>query len=251
MKIKIANRMGSKFNYLDKILPLFPRHSTYIEPFCGMGSIFLNKELAKYNILNDYSDILFKMFMIFHENKTNMLIDEIFRTPVYEKFIKTKTDNDIKDVARYLLQQVNSMMGSGTTVRLEATNSKKNLIENLEKSIKTIEFKFSKAIICNKNCIDFLKAIQATRVNDAFIYLDPPYLKTRPFKGLPWKQENLIEVLDYLKTKHFKVAFSEYETQKSIFVEYGYEPITICKSKFTHSNSTEMLYINYKQNLLI
>lgn len=44
---------GGKQNLISTIIPLFPAHSTYIEPFVGGGAVFWAKSKSKVEIIND------------------------------------------------------------------------------------------------------------------------------------------------------------------------------------------------------
>ena len=46
-------RIGNKFALRNKILPLIPEHTTYVEPFAGSSAIFFWKDKADHNVLND------------------------------------------------------------------------------------------------------------------------------------------------------------------------------------------------------
>lgn len=46
--------LGGKRRLADKILPLFPKHSCYVEPFAGGAALlFARSEPAKVEVLND------------------------------------------------------------------------------------------------------------------------------------------------------------------------------------------------------
>ncbi|AHH05540.1 DNA adenine methylase (plasmid) [Borrelia miyamotoi] len=53
--MKLLRREGNKYRYRERIINLFPKHTSYIEGFFGTDSIFFAKPLARYNILNDNS----------------------------------------------------------------------------------------------------------------------------------------------------------------------------------------------------
>ena len=46
------------------LLPHFPPHKTWIEPFFGSGSAFFNKPKAQYNIVNDLDSDVFNLFQV-------------------------------------------------------------------------------------------------------------------------------------------------------------------------------------------
>lgn len=47
---------GGKRRMLKYILPVIPQHDTYIEPFAGGLAVFLAKERAKVEVINDLND---------------------------------------------------------------------------------------------------------------------------------------------------------------------------------------------------
>ena len=58
----ILRRLGNKQAIAHKIIPYFPPHKIYIEPFFGAGGMFFNKPKAKYNIVNDLDSDVFNLF---------------------------------------------------------------------------------------------------------------------------------------------------------------------------------------------
>ena len=65
---------GGKFYARKLILECIPKHSVYIEPFVGGGSIFFAKDKVEYNILNDIDPDLINTYLII-KNRPNDLID--------------------------------------------------------------------------------------------------------------------------------------------------------------------------------
>src|SRR5690554_8145229 len=53
---------GGKQNLVTTILPLIPKHKTYIEPFVGGGAIFWSKQPSEVEIINDYNRELINFY---------------------------------------------------------------------------------------------------------------------------------------------------------------------------------------------
>lgn len=68
----ILRRLGNKKKLLPKLLPLFPNHSIYVEPFFGTGSVFFGKPKAKYNILNDLDSDVYNLFQVVMRKKEEL-----------------------------------------------------------------------------------------------------------------------------------------------------------------------------------
>lgn len=68
--------LGGKNTVLNNIIPYFPLHDTYVEPFCGSASVFFAKPpSAKMNVLNDQNGALVNFY-------------EVLKTPdLYAEFL--------------------------------------------------------------------------------------------------------------------------------------------------------------------
>lgn len=55
---------GGKQGLLNVILPIIPKHITYVEPFVGGGAIFWSKAPSKVEVINDYNRELINFYEI-------------------------------------------------------------------------------------------------------------------------------------------------------------------------------------------
>src|SRR5690606_25498918 len=55
---------GGKQNLISTILPLFPTHQTYVEPFVGGGAVFWAKKPSSCEVINDYNRELINFYEI-------------------------------------------------------------------------------------------------------------------------------------------------------------------------------------------
>ena len=56
--------MGGKRRLAKHILPLFPKHSCYIEPFAGGAALFFMKKPSEVEVLNDVNGELINMYRV-------------------------------------------------------------------------------------------------------------------------------------------------------------------------------------------
>ncbi|WP_140915395.1 DNA adenine methylase, partial [Listeria monocytogenes] len=50
---RILNYPGSKWSLADLIIDNMPKHKSYLEPFCGSCAVFMNKQKATLETIND------------------------------------------------------------------------------------------------------------------------------------------------------------------------------------------------------
>jgi len=242
------SREGNKNEYAKDIIQLFPPHKCYVEGFVGIGGIFFNKPLAKYNILNDSSEFIFKIYEILKdEAKIEALIQEIEFTPNYFDYIKKHTEEPLKTI---LLHQY-SFLKAGQTPRLGMQSDKQTILNKLI-AMKNTFFLYTKnAMITNKDIFKFLNSICFYNQNpDFFIYCDPPYSisKGRLKDNKGWDIEKLEKLIDLLISLDVNFAISEFSNEKIIelFLKKGLNYKIIAKSKFNKTTDKyEILAMNY------
>ncbi|MEM6319894.1 MAG: DNA adenine methylase [Bacteroidota bacterium] len=86
---------GGKFYARKLILEHIPKHTHYIEPFAGGGSIFFAKEKVSFNQLNDIDPGLTNVFTTIRDNPEG-LINFLKKRPVKESRIPTKFTKGVK-----------------------------------------------------------------------------------------------------------------------------------------------------------
>lgn len=62
MPAPIIPWIGGKRRLAQHLLPLFPAHRCYVEPFCGAAALFFLKEPAKVEVLNDINGELVNLY---------------------------------------------------------------------------------------------------------------------------------------------------------------------------------------------
>jgi len=178
---------GGKSLQVKKLIPLFPPHKVYVEPFCGGASVFFAKELAELNVLND--------------------IDKDVATALRD--IRSLTDEEFK--------QLNTKYKEGSRAqweKLKRSEVPKNKVDRLYRFLYLTRFSYEKGrktfspqtakdasisfdhlpavreklkdvVILN---VDYKTAMKRYDSEDTFFYLDPPYVadKHRGFEEKSW-----------------------------------------------------------------
>lgn len=104
---------GAKNRIAPWIVRHIPPHKVYCEPFLGSGAVFLNKEPAYNEILNDIDDDIYNLFRIVRENPEELckLIDA---TPYSRTEYSTAyMDESVSDLERARRFAVKCWQGFG------------------------------------------------------------------------------------------------------------------------------------------
>ncbi len=240
--------MGDKYRILNQILPFFPTEiNTYIEPFVGGGSVFLNVNAEKF-VLNDIDTNMIKLHnylcacssspKLFFEQITNKIMDlglshsfiediiphnlrvEYPKT-YYAKFNKesynrlrdeyNKNKSNMLDLYLLLIYGFNRILrfNSKGDFNLPVGNVdfNKNVVNALETYFSNV---CTKTIhFLNYDYKEFINLL--TYEQNDFIYLDPPYLITFSEYNKLWnkdKEHELLDLLDELNNHKVKWAIS-------------------------------------------
>ncbi|MDD0823821.1 DNA adenine methylase [Mannheimia sp. AT1] len=168
---------GGKFYARKLILECIPKHSVYIEPFVGGGSIFFAKDKVEYNILNDIDPDLINTYLII-KNRPNDLIDFLKD----EKALKERhhwyknefsPKDELEKAARWyylnrtsysgIMNPKNCYWGYGDKYSMRPENWGNSILKTSSK-LQGVEF----------NNLDF-EIIIDNAPDNAFLFIDPPY----------------------------------------------------------------------------
>lgn len=200
---------GGKQTMVNTIVPMFPNHHTYVEPFFGGGAIFFAKEPSKVEIINDinkeavnfYKAVKYDFNTLKHEVDSTLQSRDTFRQAkiVYENpdmFSDTKRAWAFYTCCNYSFSCNMSSWGydRDNTMIKKVNNKKVNFnwsyVERLENT--TVE------------CNDANKVIKAHDSEKTFFYCDPPYYNSvcGPYDGYTEAHyEALLNTLSAVKGK--------------------------------------------------
>jgi len=245
----LLRRLGNKQAVAKKILPYFPPHDIYIEPFFGAGGMFFNKPRAKHNFLNDNDDEVFNLYMVVLEERERLKF-ELSRMPVHQslwKHWKTNIPEDrVLKAVRFLFYSNFGYMGKPDTLHIKAENP-------LESTL--LELNGINLSGCKFTNLDFEAAIRAICLPDsdkcnAFCYCDPPYLDRghNYQEGNAWNETELARLFDVLERRGCKYAVSEFDNPTVIQMakDRGLQVHIIGERQNMKNRRVEILITNYE-----
>jgi len=258
--MNILTRQGSKKRIASQIIAHFPEHDMYIELFFGTGSIFFEKPLAKYNVLNDLDNLVYSLWTIMRNKATREeLLEEIKNTPYHQEIFRDMKQDKLEytpiyNALRLLYLSNFSLLGAMDTMKMGYTNAKKLLIEKMADFNSSLGESAEKIQSAQFSSCDFRKVLnkisfRSKRDYDrAFIYADPPYVGTSNKYHTPkYGINDFIELIIMLIDSKIKFAVSEFDTPQVIEIakEYNLNVITIGERQNLANRRTEILITNY------
>ena len=175
---------GHKWHIRDWIISHFPKNyesMIYCEPFCGSGSVFLNKKESVEEVMNDIDYGIISIFRALRDDP------DLFYKKIKDKkrsihtfrISKAKSKKHTDDYVEHAVWEFLSRRMSKHGLGEEYSNPKFKIRdlawEKMKKQLKVIAHRIRNAVILN---LDFRELIPAWDEEDTLFYIDPPYFHT-------------------------------------------------------------------------
>ena len=203
--------IGGKRKLAKQIIPLFPEHTCYVEPFCGAAAFFFLKEPSKVEVLNDINGDLINLYRVIKhhlEEFTRQFKWSLTSRQIFDwlKITPPETLTDIQRAARFFyLQKLsfgakveNQTFGTATTSPLRL-----NLLR-LEEDLSQAHLRLTRATIEQQH---WEKCIKRYDRPHTLFYCDPPYWGTEGY-GVDFGLEQYDRLATLAKSIHGQMIVS-------------------------------------------
>jgi DNA adenine methylase len=245
-------RKGGKFYSKNAILPYFPKNiNTYIEPFLGGGSVFLNLEKAGITIktgayLNDLDGDIYSLWKVFYEkNLLTQLIDMLSKFALYSQdcfdYLQDLSPaNEIEKIFKLFMLTMLSYQGQGESyyIGIGDINRKMNKIYEAEPYwLKYHDYLVRmNAKISNADFSVFFKG--CFNRPESFCYCDPPFFDTSGYDNLPFPLEKHEQLCKCVHNFKGKIALS-YNPNEWVYDHYNDMQIITLKTRWAGNIKSE------------
>lgn len=186
-QIHILDYIGSKARMAIELASLIPKSCTvYAEPFAGSAALALNSRDFEEVLINDYNAHIANFWSVALNPETRDVLSEEIQKTEYsktlfeeakarkERFGANRTDKIAWAVDTFLLNQqsFNGDSRSWTNRDRERYRSKLKKIPFMFNLLKTQKYR-----VYNMDAIEFMEQENLLENENAFIFLDPPYLE--------------------------------------------------------------------------
>ena len=250
MSKPIVPWMGGKRKLIDHILPLFPEHTCYVEPFAGGAAVFFAKQPSDCDVLNDINGELVNLYRVV-KHHIHPLFDELkWMLSSRQQFDWFKQADpaamtDIQRAARFIYLQKASFGAMGSNYGTVTTGRAKFNIYNLERDLQDAHFRIATTHLEN---MDWAALIERYDRPHTLFYSDPPYWETHGY-GVEFGWENYQKISDLAQSIQgtMFISHNHHEKIRELFdwayikeVDYSY---TVGESQ-NAKKDTELIICN-------
>ena len=244
--------IGGKRALASQIIPLFPKHKTYVEPFAGGAQVFFRKEPSKVEVLNDLDREIVNFYRACQQH-----YEELVR---YLKFIVVsrawfdllyETDpeklTDIQRAARHLYLAKTCFAGL-VRHRNFAPHVSEPPSFNPENIPELLEQTHRRLARVQLECLPYEKVLTTYDRLTTLFYLDPPYYERKLYRINLEPQEfvTMAERLSKLKGK-FVLSLNDVLEVRAIFKKFRVKSIETAYTaqKIAGRRYRELLITNF------
>lgn len=225
--------LGGKRRLADKILPLFPKHSCYVEPFAGGAALlFARPEPAKVEVLNDVNGDLVNLYRVVQHHleefvrqfKWALSSRQMFK---WQKEARPETLTDIQRAARfyYLMQNCFSGKLEGMTFGTATTSPPGLNLLRLEETLSAAHLRLARIFVEHLSWQECVKRYDRPHT---FFYMDPPYWATAGY-GVEFGIEQYTAMADAMRTMKGRalVSVNDHPEMRQAFAGFPMQVLDI------------------------
>ena len=199
--------IGGKRRLAPEILPLFPAHERYVEPFCGAAAIFFLKEPTKVEVLNDINGELVRLYRVVQNHLDEFVRQFRWALTSREMFVwlqetPPSTLTDIQRAARFFYLQ---KMAFGSKVEGQTFGAGKSInLLRLEEDLSAAHMRLHRVTIEH---LPWTECVTRYDRAGTLFYMDPPYWGTEGY-GVAFGLEQYSRMAELLRTMKAKALVS-------------------------------------------
>lgn len=227
----VLRYQGGKFRIADWIIPFFPKHKIYVEPFGGSGSVLFQKPRSHQEIYNDIDCEVVHVFKVLRDKEKAKVLQRLLeltpwsRQEYYESCQVSDKDDDIEKARKTIARSYMSISAGGIVRKNSGFQTQTKKAEynvpqckawtNYPQQITEFCKRLQGVVIENKDGMEVIKQYDTDKT---LHYVDPPYVLSTwnkqdksVYKSL-FTDEKHAELIELLKTVKGYVVLSGYKT---------------------------------------
>ncbi len=253
---------GGKYYLSKELIPYFPEHHTYLEPYGGAASALLNKDPSAVEIYNDLNDKITNLFRVIKHNGQEFQ-RQLTLTPYNEvefnDSLFSKPCDPVERAVRDFVNLRQSIGGRGDAFSLTLHRSRRHMADVVSGYLSAIDEQLPLIMDRLREvqilCRPAIEVIRKWDDPNAFIYCDPPYLPVTRVSTKVYENEMTsdqhVALGEVLKECKSKVMISGYPSELyNNWLYKGWTVVTFDIANHAASGDTkqrkqETIWMNY------
>ncbi|HAX1635690.1 TPA: DNA adenine methylase [Escherichia coli] len=201
--LPIVPWIGGKRRLAKHILPLFPPHTCYVEPFCGAAALYFLKTPSKTEIINDINGELINLYRVvkYHlEEFIRQFKWALISRQMYKWLQNTPEEilTDIQRAARFYYLQKQAFGGKVAehSFGTSTTSPPRFNLLRIEEELSLAHLRLSRTIIEH---LDWCQCIERYDRPHTLFYCDPPYWGTEGY-GVDFPIGNYVHMAELARS---------------------------------------------------
>ncbi|EMV1614049.1 TPA: DNA adenine methylase [Salmonella enterica subsp. enterica serovar Newport] len=209
--LPIVPWIGGKRRLAKHILPLFPAHTCYVEPFCGAAALYFLKTPSKIEVINDINGELVNLYRVVKHHLEEFVRQfkwALVSRQIYKWLQDTpeETLTDIQRAARFYYLQKQAFGGkvADHTFGTSTTSAPRFNLLRIEEELSMAHLRLSRTLIEH---LDWHQCIERYDRPHTLFYCDPPYWGTEGY-GVEFGLENYDYMAELARSTKGKMIIS-------------------------------------------
>lgn len=209
--LPIVPWIGGKRRLAKHILPLFPAHTCYVEPFCGAAALYFLKTPSKIEVINDINGELVNLYRVVKHHLEEFVRQfkwALVSRQIYKWLQDTpeETLTDIQRAARFYYLQKQAFGGkvADHTFGTSTTSAPRFNLLRIEEELSMAHLRLSRTLIEH---LDWHQCIARYDRPHTLFYCDPPYWGTEGY-GVDFGLENYDHMAELARNIKGKMIIS-------------------------------------------
>jgi DNA adenine methylase len=249
--------IGGKNRLASKIIPLFPLHQTYVEPFAGGAQVFFHKKPSVVEILNDLNGDIVNFFRVcqnHYEELTRYLRYCLASRELFRLFSATNPDTltDIQRAGRFFYLQKNSF-GGLVVKQVYHYGVKQRSNYNPNRIPAILEQTHQRLQRVQIEALPYERILDKYDRPETLFYLDPPYWGRALYK-FNFSDEDFGQLRNRLEKLRgdFILSLNDLPEARRLFAGFQMKSVGVGYSaqRNTGRKYSELLIMNFKPSEL-
>lgn len=259
----ILRYTGSKWSIADWIISHFPEgyeKMVYLEPFCGSGAVFFNKNPGAVETVNDMESDIVNLFRVLRE-QPNDLKRALDLTPYSreEYDLSFEPCDEPVEKARRFMVKTTQAIGAKIDGKCGWRNHKQmkiggtackwaGITETIDTAAARLRGDTTHLVQIEHS--DALHLIRRYNFPEVLMYLDPPYVRSTRKSGKLYRYEmdddGQAELLELIKASRAKIIISGYDCDLYNTALAGWEKDSTMTQTTSAEMAQETIWMNYE-----